>query len=51
MLRPLRAAELSDGTLRFLRWAAALLEAAGDKAVEIDPYLPLGLIPLCLPGQ
>jgi predicted ATPase len=25
MLRPLRAAELSDGTLRFLLWAAALL--------------------------
>jgi predicted ATPase len=25
MLRPLRAAELSDGTLRFLMWAAALL--------------------------
>ena len=28
MLRPLRAAELSDGTLRFLLWAAALLEPA-----------------------
>jgi predicted ATPase len=25
MLRPLRTAELSDGTLRFLLWAAALL--------------------------
>ena len=25
MLRPLRSAELSDGTLRFLLWAAALL--------------------------
>ena len=25
MLRPLRAAELSDGTLRFLLWGAALL--------------------------
>ena len=25
MLRPLRAAELSDGTLRFLLWAAALM--------------------------
>src|SRR5271167_1628006 len=25
MLRPLRAAELSDGTLRFLLWTAALL--------------------------
>jgi predicted ATPase len=25
MLRPLRAAELSDGTLRFILWAAALL--------------------------
>ncbi len=25
MLRPLRAAELSDGTMRFLLWAAALL--------------------------
>ncbi|SEH87763.1 Predicted ATPase [Mycolicibacterium rutilum] len=28
MLRPLRAAELSDGTLRFLLWAAALLSPA-----------------------
>jgi predicted ATPase len=25
MLRPLRSAELSDGTLRFMLWAAALL--------------------------
>lgn len=25
MLRPLRTAELSDGTLRFLMWAVALL--------------------------
>ena len=28
MLRPLRAAELSDGTLRFLLWGAALLSPA-----------------------
>src|SRR3546814_18025444 len=27
MLRPLRAAELSDGTLRFLLWGAALLSS------------------------
>ena len=32
MLRPLRAAELSDGTLRFLLWAAALFEPAGAVA-------------------
>ena len=28
MLRPLRSAELSDGTLRFLLWGAALLTLA-----------------------
>ncbi len=32
MLRPLRAAELSDGTLRFLLWATALAEPAATVA-------------------
>ena len=33
MLRPLRSAELSDGTLRFLLWAAALLSPSLQPAL------------------
>ncbi len=36
MLRPLRAAELSDGTLRFLLWAAALLSTAPPSLMVLN---------------
>ncbi|MCV7279827.1 AAA family ATPase [Mycolicibacterium flavescens] len=36
MLRPLRAAELSDGTLRFLLWAAALLSPAPPPLIVLN---------------
>ncbi|MBS1694597.1 MAG: AAA family ATPase [Actinobacteria bacterium] len=36
MLRPLRAAELSDGTLRFLLWAAALLSPAPPSLMVLN---------------
>lgn len=46
MLRPLRAAELSDGTLRFLLWAAALLSprppslmVLNEPETSLHPYL------------
>jgi predicted ATPase len=36
MLRPLRAAELSDGTLRFLLWAAALLSPQAPSLMVLN---------------
>ncbi|QLL05380.1 AAA family ATPase [Mycobacterium vicinigordonae] len=36
MLRPLRAAELSDGTLRFLLWAAALLSPQSPSLMVLN---------------
>lgn len=36
MLRPLRAAELSDGTLRFLLWGAALLTPAPPELMVLN---------------
>jgi predicted ATPase len=36
MLRPLRAAELSDGTLRFLLWAAALLSPRAPSLMVLN---------------
>ena len=36
MLRPLRAAELSDGTLRFLLWAAALVSPAPPSLMVLN---------------
>lgn len=36
MLRPLRAAELSDGTLRFLLWAAALLSPSPPSLMVLN---------------
>lgn len=36
MLRPLRATELSDGTLRFLLWAAALLSTAPPSLMVLN---------------
>jgi len=36
MLRPLRAAELSDGTLRFLLWAAALLSPQAPSLMVVN---------------
>ena len=36
MLRPLRTAELSDGTLRFLLWAAALLSPAPPSLMVLN---------------
>jgi predicted ATPase len=36
MLRPLRAAELSDGTLRYLLWAAALLTPRAPQLIVLN---------------
>jgi predicted ATPase len=36
MLRPLRSAELSDGTLRFLLWAAALLSPQAPSLMVLN---------------
>lgn len=36
MLRPLRAAELSDGTMRFLLWAAALLSPQAPSLMVLN---------------
>lgn len=36
MLRPLRSAEISDGTLRFLLWAAALLSPAPPSLMVLN---------------
>jgi predicted ATPase len=36
MLRPLRTAELSDGTLRFLLWAAALLSPQAPSLMVLN---------------
>ncbi len=36
MLRPLRAAELSDGTLRFLLWGAALLSPSPPSLMVLN---------------
>jgi hypothetical protein len=37
LLRPLRAAELSDGTLRYLLWIAALLTPRPPELLVLDP--------------
>lgn len=60
MLRPLRAAELSDGTLRFLLWAAALLSpqppslmVLNEPETSLHPDLvrPLASLILAAAGQ
>ena len=49
MLRPLRAAELSDGTLRFLMWAAALLTPRPPPLMVLNEP-EIGLHPDLLPA-
>ncbi len=60
MLRPLRAAELSDGTLRFLLWAAALLSPQApslmvlnepETSLHPDLVRPLGSLIRAAAGQ
>lgn len=49
LLRPLSAAELSGGTLRYLLWIAALLTARPPAVMVLDEPRP-AFIPTCLAG-